>query len=134
MVAKGAGTLHATIEGTKVSFLQYVYPLLFPMGTFLEVSVADPRDIGCMKISAVAGRGTKRDFIDLYAVSQRYGLRELLERFREKFSQTNYNMLHVLKSLTYFEETEQDPMPEMLVSLSWEEVKQFFLHEAPRLT
>jgi hypothetical protein len=86
-----------------------------------------------MKISAIASRGTKRDFVDLYALTRHYGLEQLLGWFSRKYAQTNYSMLHVLKSLTYFEEAEQDPMPDMLMSLSWEEVKQLFRTEAPRL-
>jgi hypothetical protein len=39
----------------------------------------------------------------------------------------------VLKSLTYFDEAEQDPMPDMLMPLSWEDVKLFFSREAARL-
>ena len=134
LVSKGAGTLHATVQGTKVSFLGYDYPVLFPFEKFLEVNVADPRDITCMKISAIAGRGTRRDFVDLYAVSKQYGLRQQLEWFNQKFAQANYSRVHVLKSLTYFEEAEKDPMPDMLATIAWEEVKQFFLSEVPRLS
>ena len=86
-----------------------------------------------MKISAIASRGTKRDFVDLYVVSQHFGLEQSLEWFKKKFAQTNYSIVHVLKSLTYFEEAERDPMPDMLVPLSWEGVKQFFREEATRL-
>jgi hypothetical protein len=86
-----------------------------------------------MKLSAIASRGTKRDFVDLYVLAQQYGLDQLLIWFQKKYVQTNYSMVHVLKSLAYFEEAEQDPMPDMLVPLSWDEVKQFFTHEAARL-
>lgn len=133
LVAKETETLHAHVQGTKVSFFGYPYPVLFPFKALLDVNVADPRDIACMKISAIAGRGTKRDFIDLYTVSKRYGLPQLLDLFKDKFAQANYSTVHVLKSLTYFEEAEQDPMPDLLVSLSWGDVKQFFSSEAPRL-
>jgi hypothetical protein len=133
LLAKSEGTLHAQIRGMKVSFLSYAYPLLFPAPLFLDVCVADPRDIGCMKISAIAGRGSKRDFIDLYTVSKLYGLRRLLEWFKRKYALANYSNLHVLKSLTYFEEAEQDPMPQMLVPLTWQQVKQHFLSEVPLL-
>ena len=133
LVEKKSGTIHSHIGDTKVSFLAYTYPMLFPFQSFLGVNVADPRDIGCMKVSAIASRGTKRDFVDLYTVSEQYGLEQLLTWFKKKFAQTNYSMVHVLKSLTYFEEAEQDPMPDMLVSLSWEEVKQFLARESPRL-
>lgn len=133
VLAKDLETLHLNIRETKVSFLGYRYPLLFPCDALHEVKVADPRDIACMKISAIAGRGTKRDFIDLYAVSKHHELEQLLACFKEKYAQANYSMVHVLKSLTYFEEAEKDPMPDMLVALNWERVKQFFATEVPRL-
>jgi hypothetical protein len=126
-------TLHLTLGDTKLSFLGHHYPLLFPSPAFLEVSLADPRDIACMKISAIAGRGTKRDFVDLYAVSKHYEFDQLLAWFKEKYARANYSMVHVLKSLTYFEDAEKDPMPDMLVKLTWERVKQHFAAEIPRL-
>ncbi len=89
------------------------------------MNVANYRDIGCMKISAIASRGTKRDFVDLYRLAQEYDLKQLLGWFTTKFSQTNYSMPHILKSLSYFEEAEQDAMPHMLMPLSWEEVERF---------
>jgi len=133
LVAKEPGTLHAHIGGTKVSFLAYAYPLLFPCEAFLDVNVADPRDIACMKVSAIASRGTKRDFVDLYAVAQHYGLPQILEWFKEKFAPANYSSVHLLKSLTYFDDAEKYPAPDMLVPLSWPEVRQFFTREVPRL-
>jgi hypothetical protein len=133
LVAKAPHTLHATIQETKVSFLGYAYPVLFPTHPFLDVPVADPRDIACMKVSAIAGRGTKRDFVDLYLCAERYGLKEILRLFDQKFAQTNYSRIHILKSLTFFSDAEKDPMPHMLVTLDWERVKQFFLRESPRL-
>ena len=133
LVAKAPHTLHATVQETKVSFLGYAYPVLFPTNPFLEVAVADPRDIACMKVSAVAGRGTKRDFVDLYLCAKQYGLKEILRLFDQKFAQTHYSRIHILKSLTFFSDAEKDPMPHMLVPLDWDTVKQFFLLESPRL-
>jgi len=133
LAAKEPGTIYANIRKTRVSFIAYAYPILFPFQLFLGVNVADSRDIGCMKISAIASRGTKRDFVDLYCLAREYGLKQLLGWFTTKFSDTNYSIPHILKSLSYFEEAEQDPMPHMLMSLSWEEVKLYFTREAPRL-
>jgi hypothetical protein len=131
--ARDAETLHVNIGETKVSFLAYRYPVLFPCQAFMDVEVFDPRDIGCMKVSAIAGRGAKRDFIDLCALSQHYELGQILTWFKEKYARANYSMVHVMKSLTYFEESEQDPMPDMLINLTWDDVKQFFIKEVPRL-
>jgi hypothetical protein len=133
VVAKAPATLHTHITGTKVSFLAFGYPLLFPCEPFLGVNVADARDIACMKVNAIASRGTKRDFIDLYVVSQTYGLPEIIEWFRTKFAAANYSMVHILKSLTFFDDAENDPPPKMLISLSWDAVKNFFTKEVPGL-
>jgi hypothetical protein len=133
LVAKSPHTLHAAIQGSKVSFLGYAYPVLFPFAQFLQVSVADPRDIACMKISAIASRGMKRDFVDLYVSAQRFGLTNLLQWFDRKYAQARHNRLHILKSLIFFDDAERDPMPHMLVPLDWDEVKQFFRCDVPQL-
>jgi predicted nucleotidyltransferase component of viral defense system len=125
-------TLHLVIQGVKVSFLGYTYPLLFSPAPFLGAPVADPRDIACMKIAAIASRGAKRDFIDLYAACERFGLGELLDLFARKYARVAYSRLHSLKSLTYFADAEKDPMPHMLVPLDWGEVRRFFEREALR--
>lgn len=132
-VEKAPHTVHATLRDTKVSFLGYQYPLLFPLGRFLDIPVADPCDIACMKISAIASRGTMRDFVDLYVTAQEYGLPELLQLFDRKYAKTGYNKVHTLKSLAFFGDAEKDSMPHMLIALRWDEVKRFFMREAPRL-
>jgi Nucleotidyl transferase AbiEii toxin, Type IV TA system len=121
------------IQSVNVSLGGYVYPLLFSPGMFESVPVADTRDIACMKVTAIMSRGSKPDFIDLYAVCQRFGLPEVLRLFRQKYAQVGYSTLHVIKWLTYFADAERDPMPPMLVPLDWREVKNFFEREAPRV-
>jgi hypothetical protein len=133
VVSKAPGTLHTQIRNTKVSFLVFAYPLLFPCEAFLDIRVADPRDIACMKLNAIASRGTKRDFIDLFAVSQKHELQQILTWFQQKFAAANYNVVHLLKSLTYFDDAEKDPPPDMLLPVSWEEIRRYFRREVPRL-
>jgi hypothetical protein len=133
VVSKGRETLHLNISGIKVSFLGYQYPVLFPFESFLQVQIADARDIACMKISAIAGRGSKRDFVDLYVIAKRYGLAYLLDLFKKKYSQIDFNLVHALKSMTYFKDAEKEPMPKMLIDISWDEITEFFRHEAPKL-
>lgn len=126
-------TLHATIAETKVSFLGYAYPILFPPGNFDGVAVADLRDIACMKLSAIASRGTRRDFIDLYFCARKFGLSELIQLFAKKYAKIQTSRTHLLKSLVYFADAEKEPMPRMLVPLDWQEVTQFFNRESLRV-
>ena len=37
-------------------------------GNFLEVDIANVKDIAPMKIAAISDRGSKKDFIDLYFI------------------------------------------------------------------
>jgi len=134
VASQAPDTLHMTVHSIKVSFLAYPYPLLFPFATFLGVNVADPRDIACMKLSAIASRGTKRDFIDLCLMAKQCGLAQLLEWFKQKYADVNYSLTHVLKSLTWFEDADKEPMPDLLAPLSWEDLKRFFRGEASRLS
>ena len=133
VTSKASRTLHLNIDGMKVTFLGYSYPLLFPVNEFNRVKVADVRDIACMKIDAISSRGAKRDFIDLYTVARKFGLADLLRLFDQKYADTHYNRVHILKSLTYFDDAESDPMPDMANQVTWEMVKEFFLNEVPKL-
>jgi Nucleotidyl transferase AbiEii toxin, Type IV TA system len=134
VVSKSPQTLHLHVAGTKISLIGYNYPLLFPLAEFQGIMVADLRDIACMKLSTLASRGSRRDFVDLYVVAQQYGLAHVIELFQQKFAHANYNLLHVRKSLVYFVDAEKEPMPDMLVPLSWGEVKDFFLAEVGRIS
>jgi hypothetical protein len=133
VVAKEKQTLELHLYDTKVSFMSYPYPLLFPLQSFMDIDVADPRDIACMKMSAIASRGSKRDFMDLYAISKQHQLADLMDFFNQKFRQIQYNTVHILKSLTFFEDADKDPHPELLTEVSWDEVKHFFVQEVPNL-
>jgi hypothetical protein len=127
------GTLHLDLRGVQVSFLHYPYPTLFPAQSFEALVVADVRDIACMKVGAIASRGSRRDFVDLYLVAGLFGLREILGWFNEKYAAAPFSAVHVLKALTYFDDADNEPPPDMLVPLDWSTVKAFFTREVPRL-
>jgi len=127
-------TLIGIFNGTRVSFLKYDYPLLFDFKQIEGIKIADLGDIGCMKIDAISSRGMKRDFVDLFFICREaISLKNLLSLFKKKYKSVNYNMLHILKSLAYFEDAENNPMPKMIVSASWQEIKSFFKEEIRKI-
>ncbi|SHI65003.1 nucleotidyl transferase AbiEii/AbiGii toxin family protein [Desulfofundulus thermosubterraneus] len=128
------GTLHGIFRETKISFLYYRYPLLFPPALFLDCKVACPQDIAPMKIEAIASRGSKKDFFDLYFINREIAdLRECLELYRRKFAGSNFNLYHVLKSLTYFADAEKERDPVLLRDVGWDQVKKHFERVVPPL-
>lgn len=131
--AKDWGTLHGVFNGTRITFLHYPYPLLFPPKRFLKIKLADYLDIACMKLDVVSTRGSKKDFIDLYFVCQEIDLKKLLKLFSKKYKDIDFNLIHLFKSLCYFKDAEKGPTPKMLKKISWQRVKEFFIQQVKRL-
>jgi hypothetical protein len=75
-----------------------------------------------MKLEAITGRGRKKDFIDLTFLLERYPLDTMLSWYRDKYPQGSEYL--VLRSLVYFDDAEDDPMPVMLKPLDWETAKE----------
>ncbi len=114
-----AGTLISRIEGVKISFFEYRYPLLDSPDPWPEydTDIASVRDLGAMKLLAIAQRGSRKDFVDVYELLQSgVVLRDMLEDFREKFKT---DPISALRGLTYFDDAETEPMPEMMLERDW---------------
>lgn len=127
---QGWQTILGHIKDTRFSLFFYKPPLLFPLHPFTDIGVADVKDIAAMKIAAIADRGKKRDFIDLYfllAKKHILTLEETLALYERKFQNLAQNKIPILKSLVYFEDAEKDEVPSMIQTVSWKEVKKFFL-------
>ena len=116
-------TLNCALDRVRLSFFEYPYKILFPFLKYKIIKLADIRDIACMKIDAISSRGNKKDFIDIYFLLEEFSLKELLNLFDRKYKEIKYNRLHILKSLTYFERAEREPMPIMLKMVNWGEIK-----------
>ena len=132
---KEEGTIRGRFINTLVSFFHYPYPLLEEPRIVSGIAIADIADIAVMKLDALASRGAKRDFIDLYIILHQDGvsLKELLTLFSKKYQALNYNLMHITKSLVYFADAEHDPMPMMKTPIEWERVKEFFVAEVRRI-
>jgi hypothetical protein len=115
-----------TINNIKVDFVDYPYPWLEDAIVTQGVTLAGMKDIAAMKLSAVTNRGTRKDFIDLYFLLQHFSLREILGFYTNRFN--DGNLFPVIKSLSYFDDAEYEPMPKMLTSITWDEVKAKLIH------
>ena len=118
-------TFNGSLDGVKISFFKYNYPLLFETKDFKGVKLADERDIGAMKIEAISNRGSKKDFVDMYVLLKKYSFEEILGFFHDKYKEFNYNTIHILKSLTYFFNADESSEPEMLIPDNWNDMKKY---------
>lgn len=126
-------TVEANLNNIKVSLFYYPYPLHFSTIMFSDINVADLRDIVPMKLSAISQRGSKKDFIDLYFLLKIYPLDELLTFFEKRFEKVEYSKMHLIKSLSYFEDAEAEPMPSMIQTVEWDSIKDAILSEVKKL-
>ena len=111
------------INGVKVDLVNYHYAWLENTVTEKGLVLADKKDIAAMKLNAITGRGTKKDFIDLFFLLQYYSLKEILDFYNKKYH--DGSVFLVLKSLSYFEDAEKDDTLIMLRPIKWEDVKTF---------
>lgn len=131
---RSTDTLHVVVGGLRVSFLRHQAPLLFPPKPYRGVMIADIRDIAVMKVVAIGGRGSRKDFVDLFFYLQAgASLSDLFSMLQRRFAGIDYNQYHLLKSLVYFEDAEAEPMPRMVRPLSWDVVTRVLIAEVRRL-
>lgn len=123
------GTVNTYIDGVRLQFLEYQYPLIEPFANWQKIQLSSVLDIACTKLQTVSMRGGKKDFVDLFFLFDIYSLPVLLEKAKTKYSTVDYSQAHILKSLVYFEDAEAQPMPRMLKNVSWKEIKTRMISE-----
>lgn len=127
-------TILGKFDDVKFSIFYYEYPFFYPTKKFGKINILDARDIAAMKIAAVASRGVRRDFVDLYFLCKEViSLEETIELYDKKYKNLATTSMHIMKSLTYFEDAEDQDMPHMLKKLDWREVEIFFNTEVKKI-
>lgn len=130
-VSSSRMTRFLVVDGVKVDIVTYPYGWIDNPVNAEGVVLAGIKDIAAMKLSAITNRGTKKDFIDYYFLLKRYSLEELIELYRQKYSDAQ--LFTSIKSLSYFDDAESDPIPDMIVPVDWDEVKSTIRNEVAKL-
>ncbi|MBK7311847.1 MAG: hypothetical protein IPI93_13990 [Sphingobacteriaceae bacterium] len=110
-----------SIDTVKVDVVNYPFDWIEKPIVIEGIRLAGKKDISAMKLNAIAGRGSKKDFIDLFFLLKEYSLAELFEFYKMKYP--NGSVFSVLKSLSYFDDADAEPSPKMLVSVEWDHIK-----------
>lgn len=121
-------TVYLNIDSVQVSFIGYDYPLLDSPGIAsakYPFRIAGYDDIACMKLSAIASRGSRKDFVDLYFLIKNFKpLNAYLELFIKKYK--NRDIGHVIRSLAYFKDAEAEPELNIIAPFDWGKMKADF--------
>lgn len=125
------GTCDIILNGVQVSFFYYPNSIIKELITTKEIpklKMASVLDIAVMKVAAIGGRGAKKDFFDLYNIMNQYDITidELTTGLIQKCGD-KINYVNTIMGLSYFEDAEQEILPNTFVPYNWEEIKRFFI-------
>lgn len=109
------------INEVKIDMVLLPYLYLNPMEEVEGIRLVSLEDITAMKLSAIARPGVKKDFWDIVALLDVFSLDEMIEFYRAKYS--SRDILHVLRSLVYFNDADPQKNPDPLKKVTWNQVK-----------
>lgn len=121
-------TLIVKIDQVAASFFRYPYPLIFPTIESDDFPpMASTKDIAAMKVIAIADRGIKRDFYDIYFLLKEFSLEKIFKWVKKKYPE--FNIYSAVRGLTYFDdaETKYQRRVYLFEYVFWPEVKKFLI-------
>ena len=119
------------VNDIKLDIVHYPYNWLSEEIIEDNIRLASIQDIAPMKLSAITNRGTKKDFVDVYLLLNYLSLNEMLTLYSKKYPQSSD--FFVLRSLTYFEDADQNADPEMLIKYNWQTIKKKIIKEVSKI-
>ncbi len=125
----GLGHMQIDIQGNFVAFMSYGYPLLAPTWTLEGIQLANLLDIGLMKMDAIAGRGSRKDFYDLYFIARQIPLAQILEQGKDKYPTIRDFKTMALAAMVDFENADAQTEIQTNPPVIWDDVKAFFVNE-----
>jgi hypothetical protein len=124
-------TFVAVWRGVGVSFFRLnSYPLTQPTFSLQNVRLASVEEIGAMKLAAIMNRGTRKDMVDLYFILQKVSLDALFQVAAVKYAKVHSFPVNAVRALSYFDDAESLPMPQMIDKTPWSKMKKFLEKKA----
>jgi predicted nucleotidyltransferase component of viral defense system len=125
IIKKSKNIIICSVGGIKVDFVNYPYPFIDKVICHENIRLASTKDIAAMKLNAIAGRGSKKDFVDLYFLLKAFSMEEMIRFYMDKYQDGSEFM--VRKSLTYFEDADLQIDPILFDPNEWDTMKKIIL-------
>ncbi len=116
------------IRGIKIDLIRYNHPLLTNTEMRDGIRMYHDYDLMAMKVNAIMGRGTKKDFFDINELLHHYPLSMMIDCYSKKYPSQIY-LISVPSALIYFTDAEESLDPISLKGQTWNEVKSFIRHK-----
>ena len=111
---RNINTLKGIVNGVFVDFITHNYHMIKPNEHIEKITMASKPDIAAMKVNAIAGNGTRvKDFIDIYFLLKEFSFSTIISFYKSKYN--SRNDFHAIKSLTYFDDVNEEEWPRMVL-------------------
>lgn len=120
-LAISKNSLRLDANGVKIDLLRHAYAQLSPIEKIDGHQLISLPDLAAMKLNAIANRGSKKDFYDMAELLKHYEMKEMLTFFSNKYP--NIDLFAAIRSLGWFEESDQEPDPISMTGQTWPQVK-----------
>ena len=128
VVDRSRHSLHVQIQGVSVSYLFQPGVSLEPGAVWQGIPLVSLPTLVALKCNAIANRGARKDFVDLYALLRDgWTLAQVLDAATQHAPQIH--RAHLLRSLTYFVEADQEPSPVLFREWTWVDIQQTLTRE-----
>jgi hypothetical protein len=81
-------------------------------------------------LAAIIDRGARKDLVDLYFILQQSSIERLFQVAAMKYKRVRTFAVSATRSLAYFDDAEDLPMPRMIDRTPWKLMKRFLERQA----
>ena len=124
-------TLYISVDWVKISFIWVKkLTLIYPLISTPYFDIASDKEIGIMKLITIPARRELKDYVDLYYLTKKYNINELIGLIPQKYW-AKQNLFVLKKALLYTEDLLENvefigkPIPLKTMKKHFEEVVEF---------
>ncbi|MBI3630963.1 MAG: nucleotidyl transferase AbiEii/AbiGii toxin family protein [Candidatus Sungbacteria bacterium] len=115
------------VEGVKVTFLCYPFPLLTDVAWYEGMRLLSVRELAVTKAYTIGRRGTYKDYVDLYAIlaGRHTSLEAIIDLAKQKYLD-EFNARLFLEQMIYLDDIEDTDIFFLGMSISKDDIQAFF--------
>ena len=119
--------LSITIDGVKVDFVKYKFPLILKLTEFKNVKLSQVLEIAAMKAYTLNHRGAYKDYLDLYFIlKNEYTKLKEIKKIAEKKYKEDFNFRLFLEQLIYLDDIILEKIEFLKKRVNRSEIESFF--------
>lgn len=126
IVVNNSGELTLLVNNTKLTFLEYPFPLLYPTTVTNGIKLATIPELAAMKAYTIGRRGSFKDYFDLYCIIKSgHDLTTIINDAEKKYTD-NFNTRLFLEQLVDLSDITDSTLNFITPAASPPEIEKFF--------